>query len=261
MGAIGSLISGIFNTGQTALTNAANIKAQEMANETNIQLQREANQANLDLANLQYQNDVNMWNLQNAYNTPAAQMQRYKDAGLNPYLIYGSGSGSSGNASSAPSYNSGTARQQAAQVRAAQQQAARFNDINILGSIMPILNFWQDIRMKDANIEHLRNQDLLLSLQGQNYQSQIGLRTTQNDYWQKQVDNYEKRLNAAVDNMIAGKELRELQYVIKKNLWDNYTSKGLLTPAEKAAGSWQSQIGHHLQNGITRLITNKKENK
>jgi hypothetical protein len=29
------------------------------------------------------------WNNQNAYNSPAAQMQRYKDAGLNPNLIYG----------------------------------------------------------------------------------------------------------------------------------------------------------------------------
>lgn len=31
---------------------------------------------------------VEMWNLQNQYNTPSAQMQRYKDAGLNPNLIY-----------------------------------------------------------------------------------------------------------------------------------------------------------------------------
>lgn len=34
----------------------------------------------------------NMWNAQNAYNTPAAQMQRLKEAGLNPMLVYGSGS-------------------------------------------------------------------------------------------------------------------------------------------------------------------------
>lgn len=29
------------------------------------------------------------WNRTNAYNAPSAQMQRYKDAGLNPHLIYG----------------------------------------------------------------------------------------------------------------------------------------------------------------------------
>lgn len=31
------------------------------------------------------------WEMQNAYNSPAAQMQRLKDAGLNPNLIYGNG--------------------------------------------------------------------------------------------------------------------------------------------------------------------------
>ncbi|MEM3753867.1 MAG: hypothetical protein QW778_04690 [Candidatus Micrarchaeaceae archaeon] len=39
-----------------------------------------------------------MWNLQNAYNLPEAQMERFKQAGLNPNLIYGQGT--SGNADS-----------------------------------------------------------------------------------------------------------------------------------------------------------------
>lgn len=47
-----------------------------------------------------FKREKEMWNLQNEYNTPAAQMQRYKDAGLNPMLLYSQGS--SGNASSAP---------------------------------------------------------------------------------------------------------------------------------------------------------------
>lgn len=33
--------------------------------------------------------DMHMWNKTNKYNTPAAQMERYKEAGLNPHLIYG----------------------------------------------------------------------------------------------------------------------------------------------------------------------------
>lgn len=42
---------------------------------------------------MQYQNEINLrnWSLQNQYNTPSAQMQRLKDAGLNPNLIYQSG--------------------------------------------------------------------------------------------------------------------------------------------------------------------------
>ena len=40
-----------------------------------------------------YQYDLNMqaWREQTAYNTPAAQMQRLVDAGLNPNLVYGNG--------------------------------------------------------------------------------------------------------------------------------------------------------------------------
>lgn len=40
-----------------------------------------------------------MWNQSNEYNTPAMQMQRFREAGLNPNLIYGQGN--SGNATSA----------------------------------------------------------------------------------------------------------------------------------------------------------------
>lgn len=41
-----------------------------------------------------------MYDKQNAYNTPVMQMQRFKDAGLNPHLIYGQGN--SGNSSGVP---------------------------------------------------------------------------------------------------------------------------------------------------------------
>ena len=44
--------------------------------------------------------EIDMWNRQNAYNTPAEQMKRFKEAGLNPNLMYGQGS--SGNANSKP---------------------------------------------------------------------------------------------------------------------------------------------------------------
>lgn len=250
MGLISSLITGAFNQGSQASANAANIRLQELANENNIQLQREANQANLDLANLQYQNDVNMWNLQNAYNSPSAQMQRYKEAGLNPYLIYGSGSASAGNASSAPSYNSGTARQSAAQVHAAKVQAAHYQNMDILGSVLPILNYFQDVRMKDAQIERMKNQNLLLFLQGKNIESQIGFRGTQNDYTILQKENYLRKLDAQIASLKAGTRLRKIETKRKRYLFDNYTSKDLLTPAEVSSGSWQSQVAKYIYNAV-----------
>lgn len=44
---------------------------------------------NLMLAELQNKWNKEQWDRENAYNSPSQQMQRFKDAGLNPNLIYG----------------------------------------------------------------------------------------------------------------------------------------------------------------------------
>lgn len=68
--------------GMNTASSIFNTVSQTNANNANIQFQRETNQQNRNWA-------VEDWNKQNAYNSPAAQMQRFKDAGLNPNLIYG----------------------------------------------------------------------------------------------------------------------------------------------------------------------------
>lgn len=55
---------------------------------------------NKKLQQQQNEYNLNMWNLQNEYNSPAAQMRRYEEAGLNPALMYGQVT--PGNAASAP---------------------------------------------------------------------------------------------------------------------------------------------------------------
>ncbi|WNK13163.1 MAG: DNA pilot protein [Microvirus sp.] len=72
--------------------------------------QASTNQANKDMMNTQRTWAVQDWDKQNAYNAPSAQMQRYKDAGLNPNLIYGNGASSAGIAS--PIRQTETAKQQ-----------------------------------------------------------------------------------------------------------------------------------------------------
>lgn len=59
------------------------------AADKSLQATRETNKANRELA--QYQNEWNLaqWNRMNAYNTPAAQRQRYEEAGINPYFALG----------------------------------------------------------------------------------------------------------------------------------------------------------------------------
>ena len=54
--------------------------------------QRSANSTNIQLAREQRDWDLAMWNRQNEYNSPKNQMSRLSAAGLNPNLVYGSGS-------------------------------------------------------------------------------------------------------------------------------------------------------------------------
>lgn len=54
-----------------------------------IHQQNRAFKMNKELAGYQNQLNIDQWNRENAYNSPLAQMNRYKQAGLNPNLIYG----------------------------------------------------------------------------------------------------------------------------------------------------------------------------
>lgn len=53
-----------------------------------------------NMADKQNQWNIDQWNRQNEYNTPAAQMSRMEDAGINPYNAFSSGQIGSGTASS-----------------------------------------------------------------------------------------------------------------------------------------------------------------
>lgn len=66
----------------------------------NAQAQREINQQNLDFAREMWQNQVDyadkVWQRESDWNSPAQALQRIKDAGLNPNLLYGQGVQASG---------------------------------------------------------------------------------------------------------------------------------------------------------------------
>ncbi len=81
-----AIIGGASNLLGTIVGGASRNKAQQDANRTNLQIARETNQQNWNMMTYQ-----NQWNeAQNAkmlaYNTPAEQMKRYDQAGINPYL-------------------------------------------------------------------------------------------------------------------------------------------------------------------------------
>lgn len=75
--------------GGAIITGAANLLGGSMSSHADIRATREYNRGQMELA--KYQNEWNLaqWERENAYNSPSQQMQRFREAGLNPNLIYG----------------------------------------------------------------------------------------------------------------------------------------------------------------------------
>lgn len=137
LGGIGQFLGGFAGLGQSA------IEAKTARRNTDMTIQ-----ANRKMAEYQYSKDLEMWNRANAYNDPSAQMQRYQNAGLNPNLIYGTGTASAGNTATAlPKYNAPTAEF---------NYKPSFN----LGMM---LSMFQDFAIKQAQTDNLREQNRILT--------------------------------------------------------------------------------------------------
>jgi hypothetical protein len=109
--------------------------------------------ANRAMAEYQYQKDLEMWNKGNMYNSPLEQMRRLKAAGLNPNMVYGSGSAAGMSAGQLPKYNAPTA------------------DYNYVPpvDIPSTIGMFQDFRLRSAQIRNQeqqyteRNQPMIMS--------------------------------------------------------------------------------------------------
>jgi len=121
-----------------AIAGVAALVSAIIASSSSKKQTKATNQANLALAEHQMQANEKLVDKQNAYNSPIAQMTRYAGAGLNPNLIYGTGSASAGN--------------QAAPVK---YEAPRIDEHFSPFQIPELLGMYQDFAMKKAQTENI----------------------------------------------------------------------------------------------------------
>lgn len=89
--------------------------------------------------------NISFWNMENNYNTPANQMQRLKDAGLNPNLMYGSPqSGGVASQVNSPSQGSSNSTRTV-------NPMENFNPSSVISNMY-------DLRIKDAQLNLLTSQ-------------------------------------------------------------------------------------------------------
>lgn len=100
------------------------------------------NSANQKMAEYQYQKDLEMWNRANEYNSPVAQMKRLKDAGLNPNMVYGSGSVVGNTSTQTPKYQAPTLD----------------NHVETKFDVIPAISAYQDMQVKKAQIDNINAQ-------------------------------------------------------------------------------------------------------
>ncbi len=79
---MGPLVLPLIAAGASLAGSAINAGSQSRTNQSQLSYSRE-------MYDKQRADALADWNRQNAYNSPAAQMTRFKEAGLNPNLIYG----------------------------------------------------------------------------------------------------------------------------------------------------------------------------
>ena len=228
-------------TGAAALGSAAlGLASQGGANKKNVQMNRETNEMNRQINQESYdyqmrmQNMQNAWNLaqwnrENEYNSPAAQVQRVREAGLNPYFESGVGTGE------ASSLQSSAASLPAMQA----MQAGEVKPLDFSGVTSGVQAFMQnqllqtqidrgaaDARIAEANarVQSLRNaHDLLkiandaskseyerdmarsvLNVQKATEQNQIYHSSLLNDISQQQVYELQEKISGQnIQNKIA----------------------------------------------------------
>lgn len=246
MGILGGLIGGIAGIGQSL------IESKTARRNTDMQ-----NTANLNLAKYQYSNEIDMWNRANQYNTPEAQMNRFKSAGLNPNLIYGQGT--NGNSPNVlPHY-------QAPQMRYNYQPSVNLPET---------LSGFQDMRIKSAQVDNLQAQNKAILLENGIKAYQMDKLGIESQYWgsdvgyggkYKETDQFGRPYVGTVrqkfemgnrDLWLKDTELQKTQQDLKQKLLDNAMRDIDLNwyKADKWIGAGSKVIGAlgGVTNGLAR---------
>lgn len=135
-------------------------------------------------SDLKWQRDIQMVDKMNLYNSPEMQMQRFKDAGLNPNLIYGQGT--PGNQSSPVAY-----------------QAPKYHQKTKAMELPNIMNQYLDLKMRSAQVDNLERDTQIKEQDIINKQLQGGEITART----KTITDKNRLFNDLYDYSVDAKEL------------------------------------------------------
>lgn len=196
------VLGGLIAAGGSLLSGAISSSGQSSANKTNMDIARMQNAWNLE-----------QWNRENEYNTPSAQVQRLRDAGLNPALMYGSGSGVT-SAATSPRAASATVENASTGYAQGISQAT--------GMMMQTIMNQQEISKMQAQSELAKTQADLARMNTNVQTVRSGLYAAQTAQTYSNID-----VNSArISNLMSQTSLNEVraigQRITNENLPENY---------------------------------------
>lgn len=157
-------LGGLFGAGQSKKNTKRTIKAQK------------------EMQEYEWQQNLDLYHYNNAYNTPEAQMQRLKEAGLNPNLVYGNGSVSGNTSGQLPHYDASQP-----DYRGQQSQTGEF--LNAISTFL-------DYQTKSAQIDNLQAQNDMI------HEQTAGV----------SIENAAKELNLGLSRQSKDSRLKALLY-------------------------------------------------
>lgn len=238
--AIGAaLLSGGISLGGDMLNN----RAQRKQNELDYQFTRE-------MYERQLQDNLEMWQRQNAYNSPKAQMDRLKEAGLNPHLMYGKGTVGNANdigkatisqgSKPAPKFNLPQAFANYNMIRQGEQLRAQTDNLKTQNQLLQAQELGQtikneqnsfDLRLKEtlrdtaiqqaeanlkktkADVEFTTNQDARAEL---SIVAEIALKASQEGMNKAQEEYLRKSMEARIKQVVSQAEYSEIEAALAK---------------------------------------------
>lgn len=193
IGAVGSIINGIFGHKSQKSANKTNLQIAQMNNEAALQQMRENNQWN-------WEKSVEMFNMENEYNSPEQQMARFRAAGLNPYVAMSEGLGS---ASSAPADGSTPTAESVPSFQQATVQPVPSVTGGVLDSLLKVA----EIRSKEVQSAKTQREKDLLNDQFDDLVSTVKSEANKNKILALRERIYQRRypqiLTAEISKLIA----------------------------------------------------------
>lgn len=206
------IIDGILGAGSNLITSRTQSRTAKYNTDRTIQ-------ANKELAEYQFSKNLEMWNKGNAYDSPEAQMERLKAAGLNPNLIYGTGNVTGNSSGTLPQYNAPTVKYD-------------YKAPVDWGSVM---SGFQDVQLKQAQIDNVKAQT-------EATQAMADLRLLDKDYTE------------AIQTDRATRYITETQAKTAENQMKTLKGEWQFNNFDKLKEAWQSELTRTNANAQTAVF-------